>query len=127
MAFGVEHTLENFYESSALGLIAEYYRYDTYESDKYSDIELFETMQNDLFIGLRYSLNNAQDSSFVGGVVADFEYDEQVYYMKFESRFADSYKIGVDYYYIEPSTSHLTAYALLGEHQRVALNVAYHF
>jgi len=127
VAFGVEHTLENFYESAALGLIAEYYRYDTYEHDKYSDLELFETMQNDLFIGLRYSLNNAQDSSFVGGVVADFEYDEQVYYMKFESRFAESYKIGVDYYYIEPSTSHLTAYALLGKHQRIAVNIAYHF
>jgi len=127
VAFGVEHTLENFYESAALGLIAEYYRYDTYESDKYSDIELFETMQNDLFVGLRYSLNNTEDSSVVGGVVTDFEYDEQVYYMKFESRFAESYKIGVDYYYIEPSTSHLTAYALLGQHQRVAVNVAYHF
>ena len=127
VAFGVEHTLENFYESSALGLIAEYYRYDTYESDKHSDLELFETMQNDVFIGLRYSLNNAQDSYAVGGVVADFEYNEQVYYMKFESRVGDSYKVGIDYYYIEPSTTYSTAYAFLGKHQRVAVNVAYYF
>ena len=127
LAFGVEHTLENFYESSALGLIAEYYKYNTYESDKYNDLELFETMQNDVFVGLRYSLNNAQDSSFVGGVVADFEYDEQVYYMKFGSRVGDNYKVGIDYYYIEPSTSDATAYAFLGKHQRVAVNIAYYF
>jgi len=127
IAFGFEHTLENFYESSSLGLIAEYYRYDTYESDKYDDLQLFETMQNDIFAGARYSFNNADDSSIVGGIVADFEYGEQVYYMKYESRLLESFKVEFDYYYIEPSRDTVTAYALLGRHQRVGLNVAYHF
>jgi len=127
IALGVEHTLENFYESGSLGLIAEYYRFDTYEDDKYNDLELFETMQDDLFIGARYSFNNANDSSLVGGGIFDLEYDEQVYYMKFDSRFAESFKIAVDYYYIVPSTTELTAYAFLGTHQRVAVNLAYYF
>jgi len=127
VALGVEHTLENFYESAALGLIAEYYRYDTFEDDKYNDLELFETMQDDLFIGARYSFNNANDSTLVGGGVFDLEYDEQVYYLKGESRFADSFKVSVDYYYIVASTTDLTAYAFLGDHQRVAVNIAYHF
>jgi hypothetical protein len=127
IALGVEHTLENFYESSALGLIAEYYRYDTFENDKYSDLELFETMQDDLFIGARYSFNNTNDSTLVGGGIFDLEYDEQVYYVKGESRFADSFKISVDYYYVVASTTDLTAYAFLGNHQRVAVNIAYHF
>ena len=127
IALGVEHTLENFYESAALGLIAEYYRYDTFEDDKYNDLELFETMQDDLFIGARYSFNNANDSRLVGGGVFDLEYDEQVYYLKGESRFADSFKVSLDYYYIVASTTDLTAYAFLGNHQRVSVNIAYHF
>jgi len=127
IGLGVEHTIENIYSSTALGILAEYYRYDTYESDKYSDLELFETMQNDIFVGLRYSLNNAEDSSFVGGFIADFEYNEQVYYLDFESRVADSYKLNLDYYYVEPSTTKATAYAFLGRHQRVAVNIAYYF
>jgi len=127
IGLGVEHTIENFYESAALGLIAEYYRYDTYEEDKYSDLELFETMQNDLFIGARYSFNNANDSSFIGGGIFDLEYDEQSYYLKFESRAWDSYKISMEYDLIIPSETDLTAYALLGKHERLAINIAYHF
>ena len=127
IGLGVEHTIENFYESAALGLIAEYYRYDTYEENKYSDLELFETMQNDLFIGARYSFNNANDSSFIGGGIFDLEYDEQSYYLKFESRAWDSYKISMEYDLIIPSETDLTAYALLGKHERLAINIAYHF
>jgi len=127
VAFGFEHTLDDVYEGSSLGLISEYYAYATYEDDKYNDLELFETMQNDLFIGARYSFNNTEDSSIVGGGVFDLEYNEQTYYMKFESRFSDDFKVGLDYYYIEPSSSTNTAYALLGTHQRIGLNIAYYF
>ena len=127
IALGVEHTLENFYESAALGLIAEYYRYDTYEDDKYNDKQLFETMQNDLFLGVRYSFNNENDTSIVGGGIFDLEYDEQAYYLSYESRVGESFKVAFDYNLIIPSTTDLTAYALLKKHQRLALNIAYHF
>jgi len=127
IAFGVEHTLENFYDSASLGLIAEYYKYETFEDDKYDDLELFQVMQNDLFLGLRYSFNSSDGSSIVGGVVEDSEYDERTYYLKYESRFINTFKVELDYYFIEPSKTENTAYALLGEHQRVALNLAYHF
>jgi len=127
VAVGFEHTVENFYKSAGLGLIGEYYNYRTYDGEKYSDLELFETMQNDLFLGLRYSFNDSDDASIVGGVVADFEYDEEVYYFKYDSRLGDSFRVGFDYYYIEPSKDEKTAYALLGRHQRVALNLAYYF
>lgn len=127
LGFGVEHTLENLENGASLGLITEYYKYDTYESDKYTDLELFETMQNDLFIGLRYTFNDEDDSSIVGGLIHDLEYYEEVYYLEYESRFSDSIKVALDYYYIEPSKNTHTAYAFLGRHQRVALNLAYHF
>lgn len=127
IAAGIEYTLENVYESASLGLIAEYYRYDTFEDDKYNDLQLFESMQNDLFIGARYSFNNTNDASLIGGGIFDAEYNEEVYYIKFESRFMEEYKVAFDYYYIDPSKTDKTAYAYLGKHQRVGLNIAYHF
>lgn len=127
IALGIEHTIENIYESHSLGLICEYYRYDTYESDKYTDLELFQTLQNDTFVGMRYTLNNSNDSSLVGGGIFDFEYGEQMYYMKFDSRVMDSMKVALDYYYVEPSTTTTTPYSLLGRHQKLGLNIAYYF
>ena len=127
IALGVEHTLENFDNGAALGLIAEYYRYDTYEDDKYDDLQLFETLQNDVFIGARYTVNNSADTRVVGGIVADTEYGEQTYYLEFESRFMEAFKVAFDYYYVKPSTTTLTAYSLLETHQRVGLNIAWHF
>ena len=127
LAFGVEHTFEDFESGAALGFISEYYKYETYESGKLNDLQLFETMQDDLFLGLRYVLNDEDDTSLVGGVVMDLEYNEESYYLEYESRFGDSVKVELDYYYIEPSKKAQTAYALLGRHQRIGINIAYHF
>lgn len=127
IAFGFEHTIENIYGDAGVGIISEYYRYDTYESDKYNDLDIYEIMQNDIFMGLRYSFNNEDDSSIVGGIVHDFDYDEQTYYLKYESRAFDSFKLMLDYYYIEPSKNTQTAYTSLGRHQRIGLNIAYYF
>jgi len=127
VALGVEPSLEDFEDGSTLGIIVEYYRYESYENGKYGDLELFETMQNDVFVGARYVLNDSQDTAFVGGVVADLEYDEQTYYVQLESRLSDGFKVALDYYYVKPSKTVNTAYSALGEHQRVGLNVAWHF
>ena len=127
VAFGVEHTLQNIYKTHSLGFLAEYYNYATYEDNKYSDLELFETMQNDLFLGVRYAFNDSNSASIVGGVVKDFEYNEELYYFKYESRFLDALKVELDYYYIEPSNTKQTAFALLKRHQRVSLGISYHF
>jgi len=127
LGVGVEYTMTFDTLDGDLGLISEYYRYETLDSEKLSDLELFETFQNDLFVGLRYAFNDADDSSFIGGVIADLEYDEQAYYMEYETRLGDSLKLKADYRYIEPSTSDLTAYALLKRHERIGLKVAYYF
>ncbi len=127
IGLGAEHTINFDDLDGDLGLIGEYYRYETLQSGKYSDLQLFETFQNDLFLGLRYSFNDEDDSSFVGGVISDMEYNEQVYYVEYESRFAESFKLNFDYRYIEPSTSDLTAYSLLKRHERIGLKIAYYF
>ena len=127
IGLGVEHTLNFDAISGDLGMIGEYYRYETLEDDKYSDLELFETFQNDLFLGVRYTFNDVDDSSLVGGVILDLDYDEQAYYLEYESRFGESLKLNLDYRYIEPSKDHLTAYALLQKHERFGLKLGYYF
>lgn len=127
LGLGVEYTMNFDDLDGDLGLISEYYRYETLDGDKLSDLELFETFQNDLFLGVRYAFNDVDDSSFVGGVIADLEYDEQAYYFELETRVGESFKVNLDYRYIEPSTSDPTAYALLTRHERLGLKVAYYF
>jgi len=127
VGLGVEHTLSQIVGESDLGLIAEYYYYKTFEGGKYTDLELFEIFQNDLFLGGRYSVNDADDSSIIGGVILDLEYHEQSYYVEYETRIAQLFKLHLDYRYIEPSKHTLTAYRLLGRHQRIGLNLAYYF
>ncbi len=127
VGLGIEHTLNFDSISGELGIIGEYYRYETLEDEKYSDLELFEIFENDLFLGVRYTFNDVDDSSLVGGVILDLDYDEQAYYLEYESRFGESLKLSLDYRYIKPSKEHQTAYALLQKHERVGLKLGYYF
>ncbi len=126
---GVEHTLTQVHGDADLGLLAEYYRYEALESgpERYTDLELFQIFQNDLFVGVRYSWNNLNDASLVGGVVSDLEYNEQSWYAQYETRLFDTLKFNLDYRYIEPSKNTLTAFHLLGRLQTISLKLGYYF
>jgi hypothetical protein len=134
---GVEHTLTGIVGDADLGLIGEYYYYNTFRqsADVANDLDLFQVFQNDLFLGLRYTFNDASDSSIIAGAIIDLEYEEQSYSVKYETRFFDVLSMKADYAYIKPSTTEPTAYALMGlnpdgsivAHQRVGISLAYHF
>jgi len=124
---GVEHTLTQVYKEADLGLLAEYYRYVTFQKDKFDDLDLYEIFENDLFLGLRYSFNNGDDASIVGGAIVDLEYDESLYYVKYESRIAELFKIKTDFRYIEPSKKHLTSFHYMGRHERFMVELSYYF
>jgi hypothetical protein len=129
IGLGLEHTLTQFYGEADLGLIAEYYKYDTIDDGEgyADDIDLFQVMQNDLFLGLRYSFNEGNDASIVGGGIFDMDYHEQVYYIEYEGRIADTFKLNLDYRYIKPSSSTPTAFNLMERHQRLSLKMGYYF
>ena len=127
LGLGVEHTILQVYDEADLGLLAEYYSYDTIDGSKRNDLQLFEVFQNDLFLGVRYSFNKGDDSTIVGGGIFDLDYDEDVYYFEYKTRIADSYKITFDYRYIEPSKNDPTVFNLMGRHQRISLKVGYYF
>jgi hypothetical protein len=127
IGLGLEHTIPQIYEEADLGLLAEYYKYTTLENSKRNDLQLFEVFQNDLFLGLRYTLNKGDDSSIIGGGIFDLDYSEEVYYFEYNTRIADTYKIKFDYRYIEPSKNRPTVFNLMGRHQRISLKVGYYF
>jgi len=129
IGLGLEHTLTQVYGDADLGLIAEYYKYDTFKhgNDIANDIDLFQVTQNDLFLGARYSFNQGNDASIVGGGIFDMDYHEQVYYIEYEGRIAETFKLKLDYRYIKPSSNTNTGFKLLGRHQRLSLNMGYYF
>jgi hypothetical protein len=127
LALGLEHTLTQVYHEADLGFISEYYYYHTFDSNKKSDLELFEVFQNDLFLGLRYSFNQGDDASIVTGAIFDLDYNEQVYYFEYEARVAQLFKLNFDYRYISPSADTLTAFHLMGKHERVSVKLGYYF
>ena len=127
VAVGIEHTLDALENGHEIGLLSEYYYYDTFQDNKFNDLSLGEIFQNDLFLGVRYSINDTDSSNIVGGVILDTQYDEESYYLEYETRIYDLLKVKLDYRYTEPSDKDNTVYAQLGRHQRVALNISYHF
>ncbi|MFT7860334.1 MAG: hypothetical protein ABXS93_05285 [Sulfurimonas sp.] len=127
LGLGVEHTLTQVYKEADLGLLMEYYKYGTLQDGRYSDLELFEVFQNDLFIGGRYSFNEGNDASIVGGAIFDLDYNEQVYYVKYESRINDIFKLHLDYRQSEPSKSYETALKRMGKQKRVSIKAGYYF
>ena len=124
---GIEYTLTQIYKEADLGLLVEYYNYTTLQSSKRTDLELFELFEDDLFLGLRYSFNEGDDSSIIGGAVFDMQYDEQFYYMEYTARLFDTLKVNFDYRYIEPSRTKPTAFHLMGKHERISLKLGYYF
>ncbi len=126
-AFGIEYTLEQFEEGSELAILGEYYYYKSKDEKISSDLSLGEIFQNDLFLGLRYSLNDYGDSTAVGGVIIDTDYKEENYYVEFETRVYDAFKVKLDISYTEPSKTHNTIYAKQGRSKKIGLNIAYHY
>ncbi len=82
---GFEYTLYQVGESSAdLGLLLEY------QYDGRSELEPFTTADNDVFLGARFALNDAQDTSVLAGVAWDTDTGETFFNVEAERRIGDS-------------------------------------
>jgi hypothetical protein len=126
---GIEHTLEQVYRGWDMGLISEYYLYKTTDKNKSDDLRLFQSFQNDLFLGFRLTFNDVASSEIVGGGIFDLEYDgEYSLFAEFNTRVFDMFTLSADIRKIVPNTEGIpTVYELIGDHLRITLNVKYHF
>lgn len=110
LGFGTEYTIEKIIKNHNLGLIAEYYKSNT----------KLTSMNNDLFLALRYSLNDADSSEILGGVIKDFETHEISSYIKYEGRLTDNLKVSTDLRYLKSNS-------YLKEHLRLSCELKYYF
>jgi len=90
---GIEYSLYGFADGRGdLGLIAEHL-YDGRDDDGSAPIAVFE---NDLFLGLRYAFNDAEETEIVGGGIVDLENGATALSVEFETRLAENWEIEAD-------------------------------
>lgn len=87
---GGEYTFSNMFRSGAdLGLILEY----TYDD---RGIESLNSLDDDLFFGLRLAANDRQSTDFLGGVIMDLNNQTIRYIFEANRRLGQSWKITVE-------------------------------
>lgn len=88
---GIEYTFYQLGESAAdLGFLTEYH-YDGRDSSAPPT-----SFQNDLFLGTRLTLNDAQDTSLLAGTVLDLEEGSASAFLEAERRFGDNWKVELE-------------------------------
>ena len=98
---GIEHTLYGIWDKKDLGLLVEYYRYEAKDDDKKDFSKIFA---NDLTLGFRLSINDAASSEVLGGIDLDQDNDEKIYFVEYETRLFDKYKLKTSYQHLEADT-----------------------
>lgn len=86
---GFEYSFYDFYKSHTLGIISEYYKSNSF----------FTSLENDIFIALRYSLNDKDSSEFLFGFIKDIKNNDNSIYLKYDGRLFDGVKISSDVRY----------------------------
>jgi hypothetical protein len=119
LGIGLEHTLYGFWDKKDLGLLAEYYRYDAKDSDKYDFKKFFA---DDLTLGFRLSLNDHSSSQVLGGIDIDMDIKEQIYFVEYDTRLFDKYKLKTSYQHLEPEDE-----SIFKRLDRVKLELGYYF
>lgn len=110
LGVGLEYTFEQIYKNHNLGLITEYYKSDNHNI----------SFDNDLFLALRYTLNDSASSEFLAAYVQDIKKDDNSVYMKYNGRLTDNLNISTDLRYIKSST-------YIDEHLRFGCEIKYYF
>jgi hypothetical protein len=116
---GLEHTLYGLWEKRDLGLLMEYYRYVA-KDDKKVDLQKF--FADDLTLGFRLSLNDISSSEVLGGIDIDLETEEKIFFVEYETRVMEKYKLKTSYEHLEPE-----AESIFEKLDRVKLEFGYYF
>ncbi|MDO6762604.1 hypothetical protein [Agarivorans sp. 1_MG-2023] len=117
---GYEYTLVGLFDSIAdLGLLTEY----NWNSD---GKEATSTFQNDLYLGARLVLNDAQSTEFLLGGAIDLDYNTNVVTLEASRRFGDNWKGELDLWYIDADDLADPTYAF-SKDSFVQVNMAYFF
>ncbi len=84
---GFEYTFYGMMESATdIGVLAEYH-YDDRKQDATTGF------QDDIFLGMRYAFNDAQDTEILAGGLYDFDFSSRSFRIELQRRISDSWRI----------------------------------
>ena len=90
IAAGYEYTLFGIFETNTdLGLITEYLRDSRLNKAN-------AAFQNDVFIGARLALNDAQDTALLAGVIQDLTYSTRLFSLEANRRIGDNFRLTLE-------------------------------
>ena len=130
----------NFVEEdySAYTIGGEYTFYSVFDSD--SDVTLLsewnhdsrgsrstEDLEHDVFLGLRWALNDTQDTQFVLGYVGDTRYDTSVLTAEFSRRISDRISLEADIFNVENADSRDVAFHTIRKDSFIQVRLNYNF
>lgn len=117
---GVEYTFFNIAETGLdIGLLAEY----LYDSRGRFAPTAF---QNDFFTGIRFALNDVQDTQILAGVIVDSNTYEQFYNIEASRRFFDSFKLEVEARFFNGASAGDPTYSFRKD-SHFRFELSYHF
>jgi hypothetical protein len=124
LTFGVE---KSFYDISQtdITLYVEYYRYLYSDDTKMKNVDISEIYNNDVFMALKFSLNDVRSSEVKAGVLYDLGNSEKVYKAELKSRVYGDFMMSGEYLQTISSTSTLLSH--IGDTTRIKANVSYSF
>ncbi|GLR70308.1 hypothetical protein [Agaribacter marinus] len=107
---GFEHTLYGVFDSVVdLGLLMEHSWDSRGEGD---ENEVTTNFQNDLYVGARLAINDAQSSELLMGIGTDLEHNASSFIFEFTRRVGNSIKVSADIRIIQSSESSDLLYGL---------------
>lgn len=123
IGLGLEHTLYGFWGQKDLGLLGEYYRYESDDSTKLGAEDFGNLFANDLMLGFRLSVNDAASSELLGGLSMDLDdNDEKIFFLKYDTRLYETFKLQVVYYHLAPKND-----SIFKELDRFSVEFGYYF
>jgi hypothetical protein len=101
-SIGLEHTLYGIWNKMDVGIIAEYYKYKLFQNHRFNAKSFGKLFDDDLSLGFRLSLNDISSSEVLGGWDIDRHNREQLFFVEYDTRIEDKYKLGVSYQHLTP-------------------------
>jgi len=122
MSVGLEHTLYGIMGKADMGLLAEYYRYTSFDHEKLGAEEFGNLFANDVALGFRITLNDGADSDILGGVSIDQDNQEKIYAIEYNTRVDNRYKLKLSYQHLSPEDG-----SVFQELDRATVELGYYF
>ena len=86
-----------------------------------------ETLNQDIFLGLRWALNDTQDTEFVFGYVEDLRYDSAFLTAEFKRRISDSMSLEAEIFSVEKADENDINFSAIKKDSNLRIRLNYNF